>query len=116
KIVYDKDILKVAKKTIDISNPREWYYGLMDYGVMLKKNNPELNKKSAHYRKQSKFKGSNREIRGEILKILLKENSLKEMDIVQKINKNPERVKKILNTMLKEGFIKQNNQKYTISG
>jgi len=116
KIVYDKDILKVAKKTIDISNPREWYYGLMDYGVMLKKTHPELNKKSAHYRKQSKFKGSNREIRGEILKILLKENSLKEMDIVQKINKNPERVKKILNTMLKEGFIKQNNQKYTISG
>lgn len=116
KIVYDKDILKVAKKTIDISNPREWYYGLMDYGVMLKKTHPELNKKSAHYRKQSKFKGSNREIRGEILKILLKENELKEMDIVQKIDKNPERVKKILNIMLQEGFIKQNNQKYTISG
>lgn len=116
KIVDDKDILKVAKKTIDLSNPREWYYGLMDYGVMLKKTHPELNKKSAHYRKQSKFKGSNREIRGEILKILLKEKALKEMDIIQKIDKNPERVKKILNIMLKEGFIKQNDQKYIISG
>jgi len=116
KIVYDKDILKLAKKTIDLSHPREWYYALMDYGVMLKKTHPELNKKSAHYRKQSKFKGSNREIRGEILKMLLEEKTLKEIDIIQKIDKNPERVKKILNTMSKEGFIKENNQNYTISG
>ncbi|MFX1269114.1 MAG: A/G-specific adenine glycosylase, partial [Promethearchaeota archaeon] len=100
----------------DILNPREWYYGLMDYGVMLKKTHPELNKKSAHYQKQSKYKGSNREIRGEILKILLKEKALKEMDLIQKIDKNSERVKKILNTMSKEGFIKKSNQNYTISG
>jgi hypothetical protein len=38
------------------------------------------------------------------------------MDIIQKIDKNPERVKKILKIMLKEGFIKQINKKYKISG
>jgi len=38
------------------------------------------------------------------------------MDIIQQIDKNPERVKKILKAMLKEGFIKQNNQHFTISG
>ncbi|MFX1493134.1 MAG: A/G-specific adenine glycosylase [Promethearchaeota archaeon] len=116
KKVNDKEILKLAKKTIDLSNPREWYYGLMDYGVMLKKNHPELNKKSAHYRKQSKFEGSNREIRGEILKMLLEENKLKEKDIIQRIDKDPERLREILNTMSKEGFIKKSNQNYTISG
>ncbi|MFW9946642.1 MAG: A/G-specific adenine glycosylase [Candidatus Odinarchaeota archaeon] len=116
KKVNDKEISKLAKKTIDLSNPREWYYGLMDYGVMLKKNHPELNKKSAHYRKQSKFEGSNREIRGEILKMLLEENKLKEKDIIQRIDKDPERLREILNTMSKEGFIKKSNQNYTISG
>ncbi|MFX0026763.1 MAG: A/G-specific adenine glycosylase [Candidatus Hermodarchaeota archaeon] len=115
KIVNDKDVLKLTKKTIDLSNPRDWYYGLMDYGVMLKRNHPELNKKSVHYQKQSKFKGSNREIRGEILKMLLEEKALEEIEIIQKIDKNPERVKKILNTMSKEGFIKKINQNYTIS-
>ena len=116
KIVYDKVILKLTKKTIDLTNPREWYYGLMDYGVMLKKNHPELNKKSVHYRKQSKFKGSNREIRGEILKMLLEEKALEEIEIIQKIDKNPEKVKEILYIMSKEGFIKKSNQYYTISG
>ncbi|MFX1337395.1 MAG: hypothetical protein ACFFDK_02155 [Promethearchaeota archaeon] len=36
--VDDKNILPIVKKTIDNENPREWYYALMDYGVMLKKN------------------------------------------------------------------------------
>jgi A/G-specific adenine glycosylase len=46
----------------------------MDYGVMLKKSHPDLNKRSAHYRKQAPFKGSNREIRGNLLKILISGN------------------------------------------
>ena len=70
--VTDKEIMPILEKTIDQTNPREWYYALMDYGVMLKKTYPNLNKRSAQYRKQASFKGSDRQIRGEILKILLK--------------------------------------------
>ncbi|TFG16252.1 MAG: A/G-specific adenine glycosylase, partial [Promethearchaeota archaeon] len=62
--VSDKHILPIVRKTLDTKNPREWYYALMDYGVMLKKSHPELNKRSAHYRKQPKFLGSTRELRG----------------------------------------------------
>ena len=72
-MVNDKEIMTIVKKTIGRNNPREWYYALMDYGVMLKKNHPELNKKSAHYRKQAPFKGSTRKVRGELLKLLIKE-------------------------------------------
>jgi A/G-specific adenine glycosylase len=43
----------------------------MDYGTHLKKNTLNPNQKSAHYAKQSAFKGSNRELRGKILKTLL---------------------------------------------
>jgi A/G-specific adenine glycosylase len=55
--VRDTEILPLIKKTLDTSNPRKWYYALMDYGVMLKKEQQNPNRKSAHYQKQSPFEG-----------------------------------------------------------
>lgn len=115
KEVTDREIIEIVKKTIDLSNPRKWYYALMDYGVMLKKTHPELNKKSAHYRKQSKFKGSTREIRGKILKILLKNGPLQQNELIQKLNNKSDRIRKILSVLLKEGFIIKQDQVYSIS-
>jgi len=104
--VNDKEIMTIVKKTIDKNNPREWYYALMDYGVMLKKTHPELNKKSAHYRKQAPFKGSTRQVRGELLKLLIKEGEIKIPEIQEKINiKDSKRIKEILNQLKKEDFI-----------
>ncbi|MFX1426170.1 MAG: A/G-specific adenine glycosylase [Promethearchaeota archaeon] len=104
--VTDKDILSILEKTIDKTNPREWYYALMDYGVMLKKTYPNLNKRSAQYRKQTPFKGSDRQIRGEILKILLRINDLKIADIEKQLkNVTLTRLYKILDQLEKEGFI-----------
>ena len=104
--VTDKEILPLVKKTMDTENPREWYYALMDYGVMLKKTHPELNKRSAHYRKQSKFKGSRRELRGEILRYLLEHSIVPVSNIVHQLNVNPEKVYKILEQLQIEGFLK----------
>ena len=107
--VNDKDIMTIVKKTIDNNNPREWYYALMDYGVMLKKVHPELNKKSAHYRKQTPFDGSTRQVRGELLKLLIKERTMKITKIQEqsKIN-DMKRIKNILEQLKKEGFIEIN--------
>jgi A/G-specific adenine glycosylase len=105
--VKDKDILPFIEKTIDNSNPRQWYYALMDYGVMLKKTHPELNKKSAHYRKQAPFKGSNREIRGKILKLLIETKSIDETKIIKKLKFKSEKIYKVLDQLEKEGFIKR---------
>jgi A/G-specific adenine glycosylase len=106
KIVYDKEILPFVKKTIDTDKPREWYYALMDYGVMLKKKHPELNKKSSHYRKQAPFKGSSRQIRGQILKTLITDRIMEIAEIKKKIeNVELTRIKTILNQLQKEGFI-----------
>ncbi|NVM36234.1 MAG: A/G-specific adenine glycosylase [Candidatus Lokiarchaeota archaeon] len=105
-LVNDKDIMTILKKTIDNNNPREWYYALMDYGVMLKKVHPELNKKSAHYRKQTPFNGSTRQVRGELLKLLIKEGKM-EITKIQEYSKinDMKRIKKILDQLKKEGFI-----------
>ncbi len=113
--VNDKDISPLVEKTIDKKNPREWYYALMDYGNMLKKKFPELNKKSIHYRKQSSFKGSNRQIRGEFLKILIKKKVLSESEIRKQFkNINYQKMKQILNQLEKEGFIRKEENAFKI--
>ena len=105
--IPDKAIIPIVEKTLDKTNPREWYYALMDYGVMLKKLYPDLNKKSAHYRKQAQFKGSNRQIRGDLLKLIIRTKSLKKFEIENKFkNINREKLKTILIQLEKEGFIK----------
>jgi A/G-specific adenine glycosylase len=88
--VQDNLIMQIVRKTLDRSKVRKWYYALMDYGVMLKKTHPELMKRSAHYRKQSKFKGSTREIRGNILKLLIENKSLMESELMKKLKIDPE--------------------------
>jgi A/G-specific adenine glycosylase len=107
--------MPIVRKTIDRSNVRKWYYALMDYGVMLKKSHPELNKRSAHYRKQSQFKGSTREIRGKILKYLIESNNLTEYELIKKLKIEPKKLKEILKLLIKEGFIKQENNQFSIT-
>src|SRR3990170_6812308 len=109
--IKDAEILPLVEKTLDTSNPREWYYALMDYGVMLKKEYENPNRRSAHYQKQSPFQGSNRQVRGMILKVLTRESCISEPEIVQKLQIIPEKVKKNLNQLLKEGFIKRRRGK-----
>ena len=113
--IGDKNIMPIVRKTLDHSNVRKWYYALMDYGVMLKKTHPELNKRSAHYRKQSKFKGSNREIRGKILKLLIASNALTEVEILRELKIDSKKLKENLDLLMKEGFIKQENNRFSIT-
>ena len=66
--VRDDEIIPLVEATLDRSNPRDWYYALMDYGSQLKKEIENPNKKSAHYTRQAPFENSDRKIRGAILK------------------------------------------------
>lgn len=87
KQVDDKQILSILS-SIDSKKPREWYYALMDYGSFLAKKTVNPNRKSKHYAKQSKFEGSLRQVRGQILKILLKKKSVKIHELETQISAN----------------------------
>jgi len=68
--IADSRLREIVAATIDTEHPREWYWALMDYGSFLKKQGAGKNDKSRHYKKQAPLKGSVREIRGLILKVL----------------------------------------------
>lgn len=104
--VHDKEIMPLVQATLDYDNPREWYYALMDYGVMLKKAVINPSRKSKHYTKQSKFEGSDRQIRGMILKILTKtQEPISVKKLTDMIGKDHVRVQKIIDQMCSEKII-----------
>jgi A/G-specific adenine glycosylase len=106
--VKDTEIYPLVEQTLDTAAPRTWYYGLTDYGVMLKKLYTSLNKKSYHYQKQSPFEGSDRQIRGKILEILITRPHTKS-ELMQVVGSTPERVEKILLQLEREEFIKNDD-------
>jgi A/G-specific adenine glycosylase len=113
--IHDNEIMPLVEATLDRKNPRDWYYALMDYGSLLKKEIENPNKKSAHYTRQAPFEGSDRKIRGAILKTLIKKTSMTEKDIITAISIEKERTKKILSALVKEGFIIRTGKTFRIA-
>jgi A/G-specific adenine glycosylase len=72
---------------------------------MLKVSGPNPNRRSAHYAKQSPFTGSNRELRGLILKTLLKEPVPTDKELAKAVGKSSARTKAALEQLIAEGFV-----------
>lgn len=102
--ISDREILPFVELTLDRNDPRQWYYALFDYGAMLKMKANE-NIRSVHYRKQKPFKGSNRELRGNIIGLLLENTNLSYSEIAQHLNLGPVVVRENVAQLKKEGFI-----------
>ncbi len=113
--IRDAEILPLVEQTLHTSHPREWYYALMDYGVVLKQNHENPNRRSAHYQKQPPFQGSTRQIRGMILKALTTKSCLSEQEIAQRLHLSREKIKYNLVQLEKEGFIKRKRRKITLA-
>ena len=105
--IKDSEILPLVKATLDHDNPRQWYYALMDYGAMLKMQGANPNQKSAHYTKQAPFVGSDRQVRGAIIKQLLAQGTMEEQDLISIMGIEPGRAGKIFSSLEKDGFIER---------
>jgi A/G-specific adenine glycosylase len=105
--VSDADILPIVEKTLYVENPRIWYWALMDLGSSLKKAVVNPNRRSAHYTKQSPFEGSDRKIRGMIIRMILEREEIAEKEFLYILRDDPARIKKILSALVSEGFLFQ---------
>jgi len=112
--VDDKEILILVEQTLDTNNPREWYSALMDYGAWLKSQEKNPSRKSKHYTKQSKFHGSDRELRGRILKLLTRIEKLTQTQRIKKLGEDPTRIKIILESLEKEQMVQRKKTTYFI--
>ena len=115
KEVHDKKLMPLIEQTLDKENPRVWYYALMDYGVMLKKIHKNPSRKSAHHAKQSRFEGSDRQVRGTILKMLVVDPTLSEDTFIGAIPREAQKIKKILTDLEQEGFIRYTKGYYSLN-
>jgi A/G-specific adenine glycosylase len=112
--VNDREILPLVAETLDRDDPRSWYYALMDYGTMLKKKGQKAHRKSAGYRKQTPFEGSDRQVRGAILRLLVEGKALPEAALIDLAQAPGEKVRSNLAGLMKEGFIRESEEGYII--
>lgn len=112
--VTDKELMPLVELTVDYINPREWYYALMDYGVVLKKLYKNPSRKSKHHTTQSKFEGSDRQIRGAIIKVLTQKPSATLKQLHALFPDQEKRVEKILDGLYKEGFVLKKAHSYRL--
>jgi A/G-specific adenine glycosylase len=117
KKVSDADVLKVLEGILPKGRSREWYSALMDYGAFLKRSGVQLNAKSKHYTKQSKFAGSAREARGAILRALAKEK-YQGLTLLKLVNiLGPSRraqARGALTALLTEGLIEKRGRRFRL--
>ena len=104
--VPDAEILPLLERTLQREAPREWYYALMDLGVLIKRRVGNLTRKSKGYSKQSAFKGSLREVRGAILRQLSAADSpVSEELLRESLSFEEERFQRALDALESEGMI-----------
>ncbi|MBA3758249.1 A/G-specific adenine glycosylase [Candidatus Saccharibacteria bacterium] len=107
--ISDSDLLPLLEQTIDREHPRKFMWALMDCGTHLKKTAGITASRSKHYSPQSKFEGSLRQIRGEVLRQLLG-SSKTERRLVDIINDS--RLKTALAQLSAEGLIIKEGSRY----
>lgn len=111
--VHDEEILPWVEQALDRQSPRDWYYALMDYGVMLKKEHGNAARKSKHYTKQSRFEGSDRKLRGEIVRYLLREGS-GSIEGFLTLDASATKVERVVSGMVKDRILAISGDQYSI--
>jgi len=103
--VTDKQILEQVRRTVPADNARSWYAALMDYGTHLKVLHGNNTRVLKGYTKQSKFKGSDREVRAAIVRSLTTASLDKEALIQSLANYDVAKIQPQLDSLQKEGMV-----------
>jgi A/G-specific adenine glycosylase len=110
--ISDNDLLPIANVVMNRRHPAKWYSAIMDYGTMLKKKYGNLSRRSAQYKKQSKFEGSRRQVRGKVLKLLLEKGNLSLLSFDRHLKTDKQILSEILDELTKENMIVKRGKTY----
>jgi A/G-specific adenine glycosylase len=112
--VADREILPLIEATLDRGNPREWYNALMDYGYCLGSHAENTNRRSRHYQRQAPFIGSNRQLRGKIIRTLVQGGEMECDDLFRAVEEPGSMVEPVLTELETEGFISRDHDRVRI--
>jgi len=112
--VNDREIMPLVAATLDRKNPREWYYALMDYGVVIKQKHPNPSRRSSHHVQQSRFEGSNRQLRSRMLRAVLACPGITVKKLAVVLDAGHEILEKNLAALEREGFLELKQNGYRV--
>lgn len=102
--VGDEEILPLVEATIDRRDPRRWYWALMDYGVVLKRERGNPARRGRRRARQGRFEGSTRQARGLVLRAIAG-RSMSERRLAAETGLPPARVRAAVAALEREGTI-----------
>lgn len=120
--VSDKALIPLVEATCPKTDVRDWYYALLDYGAHLKTSVGNHSRRSATYTRQSKFEGSRRQKRAEIVRLVLAEPGIDHETLSSKLNASEnlhgreavdeDTLSSIISDLLAEGFFHETQTGY----
>ena len=110
--IADHEVASLVARTIDEQQPRLFYWAVMDYGTYLKGVAAPTIHRSKHYTKQSKFEGSRRQVRGQIIRCLTDGPATLAMLLEQV---EDERTPEVINDLLREGMVAKQGKSFRLA-
>jgi A/G-specific adenine glycosylase len=116
--VPDAEVLPLVAAALVRRRPREWYYALMDYGAALARRVPNPNRRSRSWTRQGRFAGSDRQIRGAILRCLLDGGPAGVARLASvvagTVGADAPRVRRLVADLEREGFVRRDGSRMRI--
>ena len=114
--VNDNELIPYISATLDYEQPRTWYAALMSYGAHLKKTVGNVSVRSRHHTKQTTFKGSTREVRGAIVRVLAHaEAPLTRTALFNTTQCSREECNNQLDALIRERMVVRTGRKFALS-
>jgi A/G-specific adenine glycosylase len=115
KNVPDAKVWPLIHATLDRRDPIRWYSALMDYGTHLKKQVVNPSRQSKHYSRPPKFVGSNRQLRGQVLKAVLNAGSTTAPALAKKFSKaSSAKIEGVIEQLVREGYIRRQGRRIAV--
>lgn len=112
--IDDRRLLPLVGQTLDRRHPRRWYGALMDYGAWLKQRGAGAVHRAAGPRRQERFQGSDRQLRGNVIR-LLTHRAMTTASLRAATGEPAARVARILKALAAEGLVTAGAGTYRIS-
>lgn len=118
--IPDTAILGVVEATLDRDDPRTWYYAMMDYGSWVKQNHQDPAIRSRHHTIQAPFAGSHRQLRAEVLRVVLCASpaTMTPSEVhrfCSTSDKDLGEIRTVLEELLDDGFLSRQADRYRIA-